>query len=200
MEQVRPPRNVAILIYEQVEVLDFAGPFEAFICGSSRGTEFNVFTVAENSDPILAVGNLSINPSYTIHNCPRPDLLIIPGGFGSRREMNNEPLLNWIRMASTQAELVLSVCTGALILAKANLLDGLRITTNRSAIGELEKVAPESSSIVKDVRYVDNGKIILSAGVSAGIDMSLYVVSKLLGVERALEAARIMEYDYYTGE
>src|SRR5689334_17612874 len=106
MEQVPQTRNVAILIYDEVEPLDFAGPFEVFICGSNRGSDFNVFTVAENSGPILATGNLSINPSYTIHNCPRPDLLIVPGGFGSRREMNNETLLNWIRMASTQAELV----------------------------------------------------------------------------------------------
>ena len=110
--------------------------------------------------------------------------------------MKNKKITNWIKEISKTTELVLSVCTGALILAYSNLLDGLRVTTNRLAMDELRQVAPDSSEIVEEVRYVDNGKIILSAGVSAGIDMSLYVIEKLVGEKRALETARLMEYDW----
>lgn len=181
MEQVRQARNVAVFIFEQVEPLDFAGPFEVFISGSNRGQDFNVYTVAETEGPIQALGGLSINPAYTIHNCPDPDILVIPGGWGSRKEMNNETITSWIREVSNDVEMILSVCTGALILAKANVLDGLKVTTNRLAIKELEKIIPASTEIIEDVRYVDNGKIVLSAGISAGMDAALYVVERLLG-------------------
>ncbi|WP_028548548.1 DJ-1/PfpI family protein [Paenibacillus sp. UNC451MF] len=196
MEQARQARNVAILIYENVEVLDFTGPFEVFTVGSNRGKDFKVYTVAEQEYPVIALGNLSINPRYTIHNCPPPDILIIPGGWGSRKEMNNETLTNWISKISKDVELVLSVCTGALILAKSNLIEGLKLTTNRLAINELREITPQSSTILEDIRYVDNGKFIFSAGVSAGIDMSLYVLGKLFGAERASETATLMEYDF----
>lgn len=196
MEQARRTRNVAIFIFDNVEPLDFTGPFEVFIVGSNRGKDFNVYTVAEHDRPVKASGNLSVNPTYTIRNCPKPDILLIPGGWGSRKEMHNEVITNWIREASNHVELLLSVCTGALILAKANLLDGLKLTTNRLAVDELKEVAPVSSEIVENARYIDNGKIILSAGVSAGIDMSLYVVGKLLGIERAVNTAQLMEYDW----
>lgn len=196
MEQVRQARNVAVFIFEQVEPLDFAGPFEVFIAGSNRGQYFKVYTVAENDSPIKALGGLSINPAYTIANCPKPDILVIPGGWGSRKEMNNETITSWIREVSNDAEIILSVCTGALILAKAKLLDGLKVTTNRLAINELRDVVPASSEIFEDARYVDNGKIVLSAGVSAGMDAALYVVEKLLGEDRAMEAANIMEYGW----
>ncbi|BBI34041.1 DJ-1/PfpI family protein [Cohnella abietis] len=197
MGQVQQARNVAIFVFDGVEILDFTGPFEVFITGSNRGQDFNVYTVAELENPVNALGNLSINASYTINNCPRTDILIVPGGRGARHEMHNETITNWIKEVSNEAELVFSVCTGALILAKANLLDGLKITTNRLAMNELREVAPQSAEIIENVRYVDNGKIILSAGISAGIDASLYVIEKLLGKDRALEAARIMEYDWY---
>lgn len=198
MEQVRQPRNVAILIYEQVEVLDFAGPFEVFTSGSNWGKDFQVYTVAEHHNPVMALGNLSVNPSYTIHNCPPPDILIVPGGLGSRREMNNVALTEWIHQVSKDAELVLSVCTGALILAKSNLIDGLRLTTNRLAMKDLKEIAPPSSTILENARYVDNGKFVFSAGVSAGIDMSLYIVGRLLGEDRASDTARLIEYDFNT--
>lgn len=196
MNETKQERNVAILIFDHVEVLDFAGPFEVFIAGSDRGKDFKVCTVAEHDRPIHAIGYLSVNPTFTIHNCPKPDIVIIPGGWGTRKEMHNEAITNWIREVSHHAELVLSVCTGALLLAKANLLDGLRLTTNRLAINELREVAPASAEFIEDARYIDNGKFILSAGVSAGIDMSLYVVGKLLGHERAWNTAKLMEYDW----
>lgn len=196
MENVKKAKNVAILLYDNVEILDFTGPYEVFLVGSNRGKDFTVYTVAEEMNPVNALGNLSINPNYTIVNCPTPDILIIPGGWGSRKEMHNQKITNWINKISNEAELVLSVCTGALLLAKANLLDGLQLTTNKNAIEELREVAPKSAIILKNSRFIDNGKIILSAGVSAGIDMSLYVIRRLLGKERAIQAANLMEYDW----
>ena len=196
MEQIKRARNVAIFIFEQVEPLDFAGPYEVFISGSNRGQDFNVFTVAENNSPIQTLGGLSINPAYIIDDCPNPDILVIPGGWGSRKEMNNEKITNWIREVCNDVEVILSVCTGALILAKAQLLDGLKVTTNRSAIDELRQIVPASTEIIEGARYVDNGKIVLSAGISAGMDAALYVVEKLLGEDRAVRTAELMEYDW----
>lgn len=110
--------------------------------------------------------------------------------------MLNETIIKWIREASNEVEILLSVCTGALILAKANLLDGLKVTTNRSAINELRDSVTAATEVLEEARYVDNGKIILSAGVSAGMDASLYILEKLLGKDRAIHAANIMEYDW----
>src|SRR5262249_42718264 len=118
-----------------------------------------------------------------------------PGGQGTRREMHNALLIDWIRQASGKAELVLSVCTGALLLAKAGLLDGLEATTHHGALDLLQQTAPKTK-VHLDRRFVDNGRVICSAGIAAGIDMSLYVVGRLLGKEVALKTARQMEYPY----
>jgi transcriptional regulator GlxA family with amidase domain len=188
-------RDVAILIFEDVEVLDFCGPFEVFSVTGRAPEEnpFNVYTVAEKS-PILTRGKLSVNPSYTLGQCPQPDILIVPGGSGTRQEMHNQSLIKWIRTCSEQAELVLSVCTGALLLAKAGLLEGLTATTHHGALDLLKVIAPNTT--VQHKRFVDNGRIILAAGISAGIDMSLYVVAKLLGEETAINTAQQMEYEW----
>ena len=200
-------KNVAIVLFDRIEVLDFAGPFEVFsVCGAHgehKGV-FNVYTVAERA-PVTARGGLSVNPQYLFDDCPRPDIFVIPGGggytdkgvpFGSRKEMNNPVLLEWIRKHNETAELVLSVCTGSLILAKAGLLDGLAATTHWKSIDQLRAAAP-NTTIIDDQRWVDNGRIVASAGVSAGIDMSLYVIGKLLGKDVASETARYMQYDHW---
>ncbi|MDZ7268495.1 MAG: DJ-1/PfpI family protein [candidate division KSB1 bacterium] len=191
------PRNVAIFIFDEVEVLDFCGPFEVFsVTGKREGSNpFNVYTVAQEQRPILARNELSVNPRYTFADCPPPDILIIPGGFGTRREMNNSIVLDWVRRLSQNTERLLSVCTGALILAKAGLLEGLSATTHHGAILLLQETAP-NTKIDATKRFIDNGKIIVSAGISAGIDMSLYVVAGLLGKEQAWETAKYMEYDW----
>ena len=183
-------RNVAILIFDDVEILDFCGPYEVFgVTGRHNNSQpFNVYTVAEHSKPIIARNQLSINPKYTIQECPPPDILLVPGGFGTRQEMHNQVLINWIGQCFEHSELLLSVCTGALLLAKAGLLENLAATTHHLAIDLLKEVAPNTEIRAGD-RFVDNGKIILSAGISAGIDMSLYVVAKLLGKEVAVETA-----------
>lgn len=200
------PKNVAILIFNDVEVLDFAGPFEVFsITGRRDGLEpFNVYTVAETTEPVFARNHFSVNPRYTFENCPQPDILLVPGGggytadgipYGTRREMYNSILLAWVQQCVQQTELLLSVCTGALILARTGLLDGLSATTHHAAIEQLREVAPQTKICPRE-RIVDNGHIILSGGISAGIDMSLYVVARLLGQSQALETAVYMEYDW----
>lgn len=195
-------RNVAILIFDDVEVLDFCGPFEVFgVTGPREGDErpFHVYTVAESNKPVLARNGLSINPTWTLETCPAPDLLLIPGGYGTRRLIHNSNVVNWVKAQARRVELLLSVCTGAFILAQAGLLAGLSATTHHGSIDTLQAMTP-TTRLYPDARYVDNGKIILSAGISAGIDMSLYVVSRLLGNERASETAHHMQYDYWTGD
>jgi len=188
-------RNVAILIFDDVEVLDFCGPFEVFsVTGRSHDqTPFQVYTVAEKPGPILARNQFSVYPRYTLDQSPEPDVLIVPGGWGTRQQMNNPPLIDWIKAMAPKTELILSVCTGALLLAKAGLLEGLSATTHHRALELLRQIAPRTT-VHADQRWVDNGRIILSAGISAGIDMSLYVVARLLGKEEALATATYMEY------
>ncbi len=194
-------RNVAILIFDEVEVLDFAGPFEVFaVARLSDGTPpFNVYTVAEKPEPVLARNGLSVNPAYTLDNCPPPDILLVPGGRGTRAVMHNPALLNWIRQHAAPAEQVLSVCTGALVLGSAGLLDGLAATTYHTSFDELRAAAP-NTELRPGERWVDNGKVVTSAGVSAGIDMALHVVGKLLGAEQADATARYMEYEHWKSE
>lgn len=190
-------KNVAILIYNDVELLDFCGPYEVFSVTGKRDNlnPFNVYTVAEKAAPILTSNRLSIIPHYDFTSCPGTDIVIIPGGLGSRREMNNAILLDWVNAVSQKAELMLSVCTGALILAKTGLLKGLSATTHHNAIKLLKEIAPETA-VYDDKRFVDNGRMVLSAGISAGIDMSFYIIEKLLGEKQARETASHMEYDW----
>jgi transcriptional regulator GlxA family with amidase domain len=191
------PRNVAILVFDDVEVLDFCGPFEVFsITGrSGDATHFNVYTVAEHSRPVVARNGLSVNPEHALDDHPRPNVLVVPGGAGTRREMNRAPLLDWIKRVEPGCELVLSVCTGALLLARAGLLDGLRATTHHEVLDTLREVAPRTE-IMTGVRYVDNGRIIVAAGIAAGIDASLHAVARLVGEETARKTASHMEYDW----
>lgn len=199
-------QTVAILLFNEIEVLDFAGPFEVFgVTGRDENPKpFRVITVAERS-PIYARNGLIISPTYLLDDHPKADIIIVPGGggfhidgtpYGSRREMNNPAVLNWVRRTAETAELVLSVCTGSFILGKAGLLDGLAATTHFMAVEGMQQAAPKTD-LRPTERYVDNGKIITSAGISAGIDMSLYTVGRLLGKDAANETARYMQYDYW---
>jgi transcriptional regulator GlxA family with amidase domain len=180
-----------------VEVLDFCGPFEVFsVTGVLESpSPFSVYTVAESRSPVTARNGLSVNPRHTLADCPAADILLIPGGLGTRREMHNRALTDWIAQRAQNTELVLSVCTGALLLAKAGLLDGLEATTHHGAVDLLRETAPRTR-ISPEKRFIDNGKVIVSAGISAGIDMALYVVGRLLGENEAIKTARYMEYDW----
>ena len=193
-------RSVQILLFDDVEVLDFAGPFEVFaVAGGRDGTEpFTVSTVSPRSGAVRVRGGLSINPTYTFADCPPGDILLVPGGFGTRAIINDPVVIDWVRTRAETAELVLSVCSGALVLGSAGLLGGLRATTHCSAINELRSVAP-TAEVCSVARVVDNGHIVLSAGVSAGIDLALYIVRRLYGREMACETARYIEYDWREG-
>src|SRR5262245_52192055 len=188
-------RNLAILIFDDVVVLDFCGPFDVFSVanGFTDPPAFNVLTVVEQPGPVLTRGGLSVNPHHRLSDCPPPDLLLVPGGQGTRKEMHNPALIDWIGRSSERAELVPSVCTGALLLAKAGLLGGLEATTHHGAIHLLGQTAPKTT-VRADRRFVDNGRVVCSAGIAAGIDMSLHVVGRLLGREVAEKTARQMEY------
>lgn len=190
-------KNVAILLFNDVEVLDFAGPFEVFSVTSEINEDqpFQVYTVAETPGEILAKNGLSVNPKYTLTDCPSPHILIIPGGIGSREALKREAILDWVKTSAKDAEVILSVCTGALILAKAGLLEGIEATTHHQAFELLREIAP-NTTVVENQRYVDQGKIITSGGISAGIDASLYIVAKILGQEIALNTTKYMEYHW----
>jgi transcriptional regulator GlxA family with amidase domain len=188
-------KNVAILIFDDVEVLDFAGPFEVFAKADElRGHEpFHTFTVAESPGSVRARNGLKVVPDFTLETCPPPQVLVVPGGWGTRALLNKPALLEWIRIKSRTAEQVMSVCTGSLVLAKAGLLDGLRVTTHHQSLDLLRELAP-AATVDPSQRFHDNGKIVTSAGISAGIDASLHVVARLLDPAAAEATARQMEY------
>ena len=191
-------RNVAIFIFDDVEVLDFAGPFEVFnVTGEViKPAPFNTYTVALTEEPIKARGKLSINPQYSIDNCPTPDIILLPGGDGRRRLMKDERVLNWIAKHVGNLEKLLSVCTGAFYIAHSELLNGLSATTHHGAFPEFKETFPDIA-LIEDKRYVEHGKIITAGGISAGIDMSLYVVEQLLGKEKLALTLEAMEWQWH---
>ena len=193
----KPRKKVAILIYDGMEILDFAGPGEVFTVADG-GRAFEVFTVAARPGPVTSQGFATLSPRYTIADCPRPDILVVPGG-STQVAAGDPAVIDWVARTSDDAEVVLSVCTGAILLAKAGLLDGLEATTHQSSVGALREAAP-GAKVVVGRRFVDNGKVVTSAGVSAGIDASLHLIDRLLGPDSAREAARVMEYRWQPEE
>ena len=196
-----PRQNVAVLLFPGVQIIDYSAPYEVF----SQAGVYNIFTVAESSAPISTSGGqgaAQVTAKYTFADHPRPDIVIIPGGGGSRpgdggvgNQTANPKLISWIQEQAGSATTVLSVCNGAFLLAKAGLLDGLEATTFWGMLDDLKTAAPKTR-VHKDRRYVDNGKVITTAGLSSGIDGSLYVLSKLHGVGKARQVALQMEYDW----
>lgn len=180
---------MALFIFEGVEIIDFTGPYEVF---GQAG--FDVFTVAEKVSPITTYMGMKVAPQYTFENHPRPDVLLVPGGEIDAH-LDNPVVIRWIQENTKQAEAVLSVCTGAFFLARAGLLDGMQATTFASMIPGLQQAAPKAK-VVYNQRFVDNGKIITSAGLSSGIDGSLHVVEKLLGKGWAQVVATRLEYNW----
>lgn len=186
----RPARKkAAILIFDGVQIIDYTGPYEAF---GAAGLE--VFTVATSVATITTNMGMKVTPHYSLDDAPPAEVLLIPGG-GVIATQQDPRVIKWIQERSKQAEYVISVCNGAYILAKTGLLDGLTATTTAFLIDGLATVAPKVK-IVRDQRYVDNGKFITTAGLSSGIDGALYVVSKLFGKAHAQLTALRMEYDW----
>jgi transcriptional regulator GlxA family with amidase domain len=194
-------KRVSLLLFDEAEVLDVAGPYEVFsIAGRRHGLDpFQVALVAADSGPVTLRNGFRVLPHFIFATAPPAEILVVPGGHGTRREIHNPRMIEWLGQAARKAELVLSVCTGALLLGKAGLLDGLDATTHHLAMDLLREIAPRAR-VREGERFLDNGRVVVAAGVSAGIDMSLHVVERLLGAELAEEAAAYMEYHWDRNE
>lgn len=195
-------KTVGILIFPNVEVLDFCGPFEVFsvtrLNEEKRATEaspFRVLLVAERKETIETTGGMKVVPDHNLETCPALDVLVVPGGAGARVEAKNLCLLQWLSARASGAELVTSVCTGSLILAAAGLLGEKQATTHWAWLDELRKLHP-SVKVLRDQHVVEDGNVLTSAGISAGIDMALLVVKRYFGETVARATARRMEYPY----
>ncbi|MGP8305315.1 DJ-1/PfpI family protein [Vibrio sp. YIC-376] len=187
--------NIGIYIYDGAEVLDFSGPFEVFSTAKRLETnDWNVFLVAEDLETVSARGGFNVLPHHSIHDHPDIDLLVVVGGVHTE-EMTKLTVLNWIKSVDQRASRVVSVCTGAFILASAGLLSGLTVTTHWEDIPDLNRCFPDLV-VVDNQRWVTSGKYTTSGGISAGIDMSLYLVSQLHSRNLAKMVARQMEYNW----
>lgn len=192
-------RIVLVILFDDVDTLDFAGPLEVFSITGQRATgpvPFTVTTVAERlAPPIITRSGLLITPYYTFANSPQADILVIPGGLGARHERSNPKVVEYIKRQAAEAEIVFSVCTGALLLAATGLLNGLSATTHTAALDELARTTPECT-VVDGPRWVDNGQVVTSGGITAGIDTALHIVQRLQGAAVARETAAHMEYPW----
>lgn len=189
--------NVGIFIYDQAEVLDFSGPFEVFATASriaSSEDPFNVFLIGETGEAITARGGYSVNPKYSFHDHPVIDILIVVGGVHTE-EMAKTRVIEWITKQATDVQVVASVCTGAFLLAEAKVITNEKVTTHWEDIPELRKNYPDLT-VHESTRWVDEGFIVTSGGISAGIDMSLHLVGRLSSKELAESTARQMEFDW----
>lgn len=182
-----------ILLFDDVEELDFAGPWEVLAAAAALAGEDRVVTIAEREGPVRAAKGLRVLPDHGFANAPELDVLLVPGGQGTRREVTNPELIDWIRKVAGSCRFVTSVCTGALLLHEAGPARGRRVTTYHGFIEALR--ARGDVEVLEGVRYVRDGNLITSAGVSAGIDMALYLVGQLHGPDFARRVQRAIEYD-----
>ena len=185
-------KNVGIVLYPDFEELDAVGPYEVLGMLSKLDRNWQVFTIAEKAGPVRALSGLNLVADYDFDDAPSLDIILVPGGMGSRKEMDNPAMLEFVRKAGQSAEWVTSVCTGAMILHRAGFLSGRPATTHWGAIHELKALG--DVDVKEGVRYVHDGNVITSAGVSAGIDMALYLVSLIKDANTAKSVQKMMEY------
>ncbi|MDM5177598.1 DJ-1/PfpI family protein [Massilia sp. DJPM01] len=198
-------RTIAIYVFDDVEVLDFAGPYEVFTCATRVAAKmmpdgeapFRVRTVGATAAMLRARAGLSVLPEADFAGAGRIDVLIVPGGVVTA-EMSKPDVIAWIAATAKTSELTASVCTGAILLAQAGLLDGQEATTHWEDVAELRAAFPQVR-VLAERRWIDNGAIVTSGGISAGIDMSLHLVERLAGRELAVRTARQMDYDWNQG-
>lgn len=189
--------NIGIYIYDQAEVLDFSGPFEVFSTASRLCPEdlpFTTFLVSQTGEMVTARGGYRVVPEYGFHNHPTIDVPIIVGGIHTA-EMLKPPVISWITKQAKTARLTASVCTGAFLLAAAQAISTERVTTHWEDIADLRQQYPKLD-VQENIRWVDAGNVVTSGGISAGIDMSLYLVSKLHSLALAQKTAKQMEFDW----
>jgi len=195
-------KRVGILIFPNVEVLDFCGPFEVFsvtrLDEARRREEpspFEVMLVAESTGPVVATGGLKVLPDVTLESCPPLDILVVPGGWGTRPLMKNQRVVDWVAKRGREVETLTSVCTGSMVLGQAGLLDGRRATTHWRSLGWMRDSFP-TVTVEEKLHVVEHDHILTSAGISAGIDMALRVVIRYFGEEVGRATARNMEYPF----
>jgi transcriptional regulator GlxA family with amidase domain/protocatechuate 3,4-dioxygenase beta subunit len=193
-EPVRRPRSVAIVVFDEMNLLDLAGPGEVFSGAmSANGPAFEAFTVAATKDPRESRHSVvTVKPEYTIDTCPKPDVLVIPGG-GREAPANDERLREWIKARAADCEMVLAIADGALVLAKAGALDGREATSHRWALNSLRQKYP-AIHVNDDRRFVVDGNIVTTSSASAGIDAALHIVGQFHGPEAAENTARQIDY------
>lgn len=192
-------KNVGIFIFEDAEVLDFAGPFEVFSVTTNEQQEnlFNVFTVAKEKKAVRAINGLSVNPDYDFQDAPQIDILVVAGGSGTRALLQDEEVLKWVERQLQSVEICLSICSAARILAKLGILENHVFCTHHTVYEDIMRLSPTSlpQQEKRFVQTTDN--IYTSGGISAGIDLSFFILEKLLGKSTALSTAKYMEYSYY---
>ena len=188
--------NIGIFLFNQFEVLDFAGPLEVFSLAAKGGKKaFNVFTIGEMDRTLSAQNSLVVKPNYTIHNHPPLDVLIIPGGYGAEHiELKNATLLKWVIEQSKKVKYLVSICTGVFILAEAGILNHKKATTHWLDYNRLAQQYP-LIHVVREVPFVDEGSILTSGGIATGIDLAFYLLVKTLGFEAAEIVAKHMVYE-----
>jgi transcriptional regulator GlxA family with amidase domain len=186
--------TIGILLFDDAEELDFVGPWEVFTMATADLAEARVVTIAERAGPLRCAKGLRVLPDHDFAGAPGLDAVLVPGGQGTRREAENPVLLDWLAKAASRCQWVASVCTGSLLLHASGLTAGRRITTHWAFVEALRGRAPDAT-VLEGVRYVRDGNLVTAAGVSAGIDMALWLVGQIWGVERARRTQRFMEYD-----
>jgi transcriptional regulator GlxA family with amidase domain len=195
-------KRVGIVLFGNIEVLDFCGPFEVFSVtrlNEERRREepspFEVLLVAEKDGPVVTTGGMRVIPDHTFARCPKLDILVVPGGWGTRKELKNFAMLEWLRVRASEVETLTSVCTGSMLLGFAGLLDGHHATTHWRSLDWMRESFP-AVTVEQDKHVVEDGRILTSAGISAGIDMALKVVARHYGEVVARATARQMEYPF----
>jgi transcriptional regulator GlxA family with amidase domain len=184
-------KTVGVLLFPEFELLDAFGPLEAF--GHAKDW-FRLVTVAAKPGPVASAQGPRAMADYGLDDCPTLDILLVPGGMGTRREVSNATLVDWIARQARRTEITTSVCTGAALLAKAGVLDGRRATSNKRAFTWVTEQGPKVDW-VRQARWVDDGSVVTSSGVSAGIDMALHVIGRIAGHTVRDEIATRMEYE-----
>ena len=188
-------KNAGILVFNNIELLDFAGPYEVFsVTGELSGNKLcRTFIVEEHGEIVKSVNGLKVIPDYSFADSPDIDILIIPGGAGSKEIMENESIINWVLLKNEKSEVTYSVCSGSRILGRAGLLDNIEYTTHHEVIDDMLKIAPKGL-LRENMRFTGSGKIFSSAGISAGIDLSLHIVERLFGRDIMERTKAYMEY------
>jgi transcriptional regulator GlxA family with amidase domain len=185
--------TTGILIFDDFEELDAIGPWEVFTTARMLSSEDRVVTIAATREPVRAAKGLRVIPDCSFADAPPLDVVLVPGGQGTRREVSNPALIDWLRKAGAQCQWVTSVCTGTLLLHEAGFAKRKRVTTHWAFVEPLRQRG--EVEVLEGVRFVRDGNLVTSAGISAGIDMALWLVGQIHGVSAARRVQRIMEYD-----